>query len=117
MPGAPLFPVSLEIDVAKVFGSTVVDPSTWVNKSSAVIETWTNGWSTTFWEVDDIASNSGPGGRNATFVFGNGGQQSGRGFHIDPPVPVHGVTDLLPLTLDHACIPDIPSGSPALACV
>ena len=26
MPGAPLFPVSLEIDVAKVFGSTVVDP-------------------------------------------------------------------------------------------
>ena len=59
-----------------------------------VIETWTNGWSTTFWEVDDIAANAGPGGYNggpndgpnATFVFGNGGQQSGRGFHIDPPV-------------------------------
>ena len=40
VPGAPLFPVSLEIEVAKVFGETVADPRTWVNKSSAVIETW-----------------------------------------------------------------------------
>jgi hypothetical protein len=31
--------------------------------------------------VDDITSE----GTNSTFVFGNGGQQSGRGFHIDPP--------------------------------
>lgn len=48
-----------------------------------IIETWTNGWSTTFWEVTDITDD---GQGNSTFVFGGkGGQQSGRGFHIDPP--------------------------------
>ena len=48
-----------------------------------MIETWTNGWSTTFWTVGDIISS----GVNQTFVFSGGGQQSGRGFHVDPPNP------------------------------
>ena len=68
----------------------VPPPSSWKNKSGAVVETWTNGWSTTFWEVTDIVQ---PGAGNTTFVFGgSGGQQSGRGFHIDPPSdgPNHG---------------------------
>eukprot|EP01047_Picozoa_sp_COSAG01_P054913 COSAG01_NODE_6055_length_3878_cov_1.602805_2_plen_526_part_00 len=90
VPGAPLFPVALELDSA-VWGGEggllakagVPDPSTWQSQAGAVIETWTNGWSTTFWEVTDI---TGGAGRNSTFVFGGaGGQQSGRGFHIDPP--------------------------------
>ena len=90
VPGAPLFPVGLELD-GSIWGGEggvlakagVPDPSTWASKSGAVIETWTNGWSTTFWEVTDITQGA---GENSTFVFGGtGGQQSGRGFHIDPP--------------------------------
>ena len=97
VPGAPLFPVALELD-SSVWGGKagvltqagVPDPTKWKSKSGAVIETWTNGWSTTFWEVTDIQGE--PGG-NSTFVFGGaGGQQTGRGFHIDPPSdgPNHG---------------------------
>lgn len=81
VPGAPLFPISLTI--APNVLADVKDPCLWQNKTGAVIETWTNGWATTFWEVENIVR-SGP---NCTFVFGNGGQQSGRGFHIDPPNP------------------------------
>jgi hypothetical protein len=96
VPGAPLFPVGLMLDAdftaeGPMGAAGVPPPSTWKNKTGAVVETWTNGWSTTFWEVTDITK-AGSGG-NTTFVFGGaGGQQSGRGFHIDPPSdgPNHG---------------------------
>ena len=52
------------------------EPSTWKKKNTAVVETWTNGWSTTFWQVDDIIHDQ--GGNSSTLVFGNGGQQSGQ---------------------------------------
>ena len=94
VPGAPLFPVGLMLDAdftaeGPMGAAGVPPPATWRNKTGAVIETWTNGWSTTFWEVTDITADGG----NTTFVFGGaGGQQSGRGFHIDPPSdgPNHG---------------------------
>eukprot|EP00656_Telonema_subtile_P008208 TRINITY_DN13842_c0_g1_i3.p1 TRINITY_DN13842_c0_g1~~TRINITY_DN13842_c0_g1_i3.p1 ORF type:complete len:426 (-),score=74.82 TRINITY_DN13842_c0_g1_i3:52-1329(-) len=81
VPGAPLFPVGLSVGDDVFVG--VPNPCDWESPSGAVIETWTNGWATTFWEVDDIVR-SGP---NCTFVFGNGGQQTGRGFHVDPVNP------------------------------
>ena len=106
VPGAPLFPTGVKVNVSAVFGAVgVADPATWYNKSGAVIETWTNGWSTTFFTVGSIESSeegagagagegegagAGEGaarGRNATFVFSGGGQQTGRGFHVDPPDP------------------------------
>ena len=95
VPGAPLFPVGLRLDAdftkeGPMGSAGVPPPSSWKNKFGAVVETWTNGWSTTFWEVTDIVQ---PGAGNTTFVFGgSGGQQSGRGFHIDPPSdgPNHG---------------------------
>ena len=102
VPGAPLFPTGITVvNVSAVFGAVdVADPTTWYNKSGAVIETWTNGWSTTFFTVGSILASEEDedadaaavkGGqakeRNATFVFSGGGQQTGRGFHVDPPDP------------------------------
>eukprot|EP00729_Bicosta_minor_P012267 gene12267-26219_t len=85
VPGAPLFPVGLTVEAGKwgAHNEMPAEPSTWKKKNTAVVETWTNGWSTTFWQVDDIIHDQ--GGNSSTLVFGNGGQQSGRGFHIDPP--------------------------------
>ena len=82
VPGAPLFPVSLTVG-PEVFKG-VKDPCLWQNKSGAIIETWTNGWATTFWEVNNIVRDN---HSNCVFEFGRGGQQTGRGFHIDPPNP------------------------------
>ena len=38
-----------------------------------MLETWTNGWATTFWEVGSVSSDA--------LGFRTGGQQIGRGFH------------------------------------
>lgn len=70
----------------------------WRNRSGALIETWTNGWSTTFWQVrvklcdclirKELLSDDGvqvdgiePGAAagQARLVLGRGGQQTGRG--------------------------------------
>ena len=114
VPGAPLFPVALSLNTTSRDGSKFwaagqyqsmapPDPATWRNKTGAVVETWTNGWSTTFWEVVDITSSASSASSSSsasstsspssgasddqftTLVFGNGGQQTGRGFHIEPP--------------------------------
>jgi hypothetical protein len=86
VPGAPLFPVGLEVvdtKWSKDHDNPPPEPRTWRRKAGAVIETWTNGWSTTFWNVTDIVSTA---ANTSTFVFGgSGGQQTGRGFHIENP--------------------------------
>eukprot|EP00658_Telonema_sp_P-2_P049871 TRINITY_DN3795_c0_g1_i19.p1 TRINITY_DN3795_c0_g1~~TRINITY_DN3795_c0_g1_i19.p1 ORF type:complete len:842 (-),score=152.99 TRINITY_DN3795_c0_g1_i19:108-2633(-) len=82
VPGAPLFPIGMTVG-NKVFDQTAPWPCAWRNKTGAVVETWTNGWSTTFWEVVGVREEGG----NCTLMFGDGGQQTGRGFHVDPPNP------------------------------
>ena len=67
----------LSVPTSAWHGAGVPPPSAWATKSttgaSPVIETWTNGWATTFWEVGSID--------NETLKFSAGGQQIGRGFH------------------------------------
>ena len=100
VPGAPLFPVGLEVRdgvwAGQYAAEAPAEPRTWRRKSGAVIETWTNGWSTTFFNVTDIVAD---GPNRSKFVFGGtGGQQSGRGFHIDPPTTPPNVS--LPLNTE-----------------
>ena len=46
VPGAPLFPVGLQVTAGEwTRGQPPPEPHTWKNKSGPVIETWTNGWS------------------------------------------------------------------------
>ena len=86
VPGSPLFPVSVKFPAA-AFGSPIPSPFKWATANETgeklVVETWTNGWCTTFWTVEDV-SDAGDG--NVSFAFGKGGQQTGRGFHENPIV-------------------------------
>eukprot|EP00041_Stephanoeca_diplocostata_P002685 m.29155 g.29155 ORF g.29155 m.29155 type:complete len:175 (+) comp13685_c0_seq1:224-748(+) len=89
VPGAPLFPTALRVPTSAWTQAGVVDPSQWQTSTQTgakpIIQTWTNGWCTTFWEVDNITSNDNDtsASTNAANVmgFGRGGQQTGRGFH------------------------------------
>ena len=87
VPGSPLFPKGLKIP-ASSFGKTIGSPLDWApaeeTGESLVVETWTNGWAVTMWEVGSVSS---AGDGNVSFAFSKGGQQTGRGFHINPPSP------------------------------
>ena len=88
VPGAPLFPDGLIVPSTAWASAGVPPPSEWVAEASSgaapVVETWTNGWATTFWEVGAIAGDA--------LHFRAGGQQIGRGFHApsnDPKKPIN----------------------------
>lgn len=91
VPGSPLFPVGLSFPEALFKGAAA--PANWSTSAETgtapVVQTWTNGWCTTMWEVEHMHA---PPGENATLRFGAGGQQTGRGFHIDDRKP-DGVLD------------------------
>ena len=79
VPGSPAFPVGVSVPAAAWSDAGVPPPSTWASAAQTgtapVLETWTNGWATTFWEVGDVEGDA--------IGFRAGGQQIGRGFHAD----------------------------------
>ncbi len=100
VPGAPSFPVGLSVPGDAFKQAGVPPPAEWasINETGAkpVVETWTNGWCTTFWEVDSIRSGQG------NMTFGRGGQQTGRGFHADNNDPSGPITDAGPWFVENA---------------
>ena len=85
MPGSPLFPIGLEFPESLLTNAGVPAASTWTGGSRAgagtIVQRWTNGWCTTMWETDSMSVDKGAG--TVKLLFGKGGQQTGRGFHID----------------------------------
>eukprot|EP00928_Gymnodinium_smaydae_P031070 TRINITY_DN22929_c0_g1_i1.p1 TRINITY_DN22929_c0_g1~~TRINITY_DN22929_c0_g1_i1.p1 ORF type:complete len:770 (+),score=134.38 TRINITY_DN22929_c0_g1_i1:334-2310(+) len=94
VPGNPLFPVGVSFNSSLFEKGGVSPPSAWSSISSTgekpIVQTWTNGWCTTFWEVDAVEA-SDPSG-HTRLLYGQGGQQTGRGFHVQGEDP-HGELD------------------------
>ena len=94
VPGAPLFPVGVSVPDSLFreptkHGAAVAPPSEWAGATatgaSPIVQTWTNGWATTMWEVGGVTGYPAAGGKPAgtTMGFTKGGQQTGRGFHSE----------------------------------
>ena len=97
VPGAPLFPIGLRVPDSAWQQAGIEAPSEWMTAqasgTSAVLETWTNGWATTFWEVEASGE---------TLHFTRGGQQIGRGFHTANNDPHNPIYDVGPWKIENA---------------
>jgi len=93
VPGAPLFPVGLQYNTTVFTDERVPPPSEWNTPkdtgTTPILQTWTNGWCTTMWEFEpeqpkqSSENESSLGSEILRLKFTKGGQQTGRGFHIE----------------------------------
>ena len=86
VPGSPLFPSGVSFNASLFNGA--VSPANWSTAAEVgttpLVQTWTNGWCVTMWDVEHLHA---PPGEHVTLKFGKGGQQTGRGFHIESRKP------------------------------
>lgn len=98
VPGAPLFPVGINVPSGAWSDAGVPAPSQWASEAESgtapVLETWTNGWATTFWEVGGVSGDE--------LHFRSGGQQIGRGFHTPNNDPTQPLNDAGPWKIENA---------------